>query len=232
MCLVPSQQLGCTWVPPRLMGSCHGRPREETRLVPSQQLGSCHGRPREEKMPLLPSQLRLREETCLMFSARHLLSQTSSQLPTPQREAYFSVFLSNKKYESALTKIFEPHPLVFTTPTPTVQPTPTLSHPFHHYRPSKYGGRHRSIGKNVYSFNLQRASDAAAYYERDKIIKLYHTTGNPEQRKHTLKLFLSEKTNHCRYQVHHWGSPFGQRSCCGNTTPEINEEDFKEDILM
>jgi hypothetical protein len=132
--------------------------------------------------------------------ASHVLNSPSSlayqlsALPTPQREAYFTVFMSNKKCESALTKIFEPCPLVFITPTPTVQQTPTLSHPFHHYTPSKYGGRHQFIGKNFYSFNLQRASDAAAYYEQDKIIKLYHTTGNPEQRKHTLNLFLSEKT--------------------------------------
>jgi hypothetical protein len=43
-------------------------------------------------------------------------------------------------------------------------------------------------------FDLHHDANLASYCERNKLMKAYMETGNHEQRRHTLKLFLSKAT--------------------------------------
>ena len=49
------------------------------------------------------------------------------------------------------------------------------------------------MGKDVSTFNLHRASEEAANFQKNKLVKAYLTTGNLLQRRHALKLFLTDK---------------------------------------
>ncbi len=49
------------------------------------------------------------------------------------------------------------------------------------------------MGKDVSTFNLHRASEEAANFQKNKLIKAYLTTGSLLQRRHALKLFLTDK---------------------------------------
>ncbi len=49
------------------------------------------------------------------------------------------------------------------------------------------------MGKDVSTFNLHRASEEAANFQKNKLIKAYLTTGSLLQRRHVLKLFLTDE---------------------------------------
>jgi hypothetical protein len=115
-------------------------------------------------------------------------------IPTPQREAYISSLLSNAKCSETFHQVIEPaqRSLNFAI-TPRTLPQPPTSHPFHHHLPHYNNGQHRNVGKDVMTFNLCRASKAAANEQKNKIIKTYLTTGSLSQRRHALHLFLTDK---------------------------------------
>jgi len=115
-------------------------------------------------------------------------------IPTPQRDAYISSLLSNAKCSETFHQVIEPakRSLNFAI-TPSTLPQPPTPHPFHHHLPHYNNGQHRNVGKNVRTFNLRRASKAAANEQKNKITKTYLTTGSLSQRRHALHLFLIDK---------------------------------------
>ena len=66
--------------------------------------------------------------------------------------------------------------------------------PFHFYKPSRFGGLHRSIGRDLSKFNLYQAAQLVAYRERNKLIEAFQNVGNKSQRRYILGLFLSNKS--------------------------------------
>jgi hypothetical protein len=89
-------------------------------------------------------------------------------IPTPQREAYISSLLSNAKCSETFHQVIEPaqRSLNFAI-TPRTLPQPPTSHPFHHHLPHYNNGQHRNVGKDVMTFNLCRASKAAANEQKN-----------------------------------------------------------------
>jgi hypothetical protein len=126
------------------------------------------------------------------------LASTLGQIPTPLREAYFSVLMRNVKYVESLNKVSEPvtRSLNFgclTQQSNMILPLPRTPNPFNYHLPHKHGGCHRLIGQDPDRFNLRQAADKAAARWHIKLIKTFLSTGNPEQRKKTLTLFLTKK---------------------------------------
>ena len=75
------------------------------------------------------------------------------QIPTPQREAYFSILCCNEKCAESLNKVSEPinRPLNFgpmTQQSNMITPSARTrtSNPFNYHLPNKHGGCHRLIG--------------------------------------------------------------------------------------
>jgi hypothetical protein len=102
--------------------------------------------------------------------------------------------LPNEKCSVTFNKVIEPArcSLNFVVTPSTLPNTPTL-HPFHHHLPHCNNGQHRNVGKDVSTFNLHRASKEAANFQKNKLIKAYLMTGSLLQRRHALKLFLTDK---------------------------------------
>jgi hypothetical protein len=97
---------------------------------------------------------------------------------------------------TSINKIIEPTyscgTLTFVTPG-RQQSTPVVNL-FHLHKPNWRGRIHRSVGQNINKFNMIHAAKLASYRERDRLITAYKKTGNPEQRRYTLKKFLTHKS--------------------------------------
>ena len=132
------------------------------------------------------------------------LSTWLSEQDTPQRNIFFSAILSNVKNVNSINNVIvEPadacRSLNFITPARLAindasNNSTTPIHPFDHNKPNILGGRHRSIGRDISTFNLRRSSNQASYRERNKLINAYQKTGNSAQRRYTLQKFLTHKS--------------------------------------